>query len=145
MHENMDELMRSLHDTKKLLHNKSNENYKLRQELDALQDRRSNAASANVSELLSTVNDLRIENGDLSRVVGTLKRELKDTEHEHQFEMEKLDEEIEKREQQFNALEAQVVKVCLFTDELFQKILTFNYRLWHVPKNWKHERRRRIC
>ena len=114
MHENMDELVRSLHDAKQIARAKTAECQKLRQELDTMQDRHRAKSSVNVSELLDTLNDLRQENSDRAALVEKLKAELEEGEYVHRNQIAKLDEEIERREQEFTALETQVVKVFFF-------------------------------
>ena len=112
MHENMDDLVRSLHDAKQMLRNKSAECQKLRQELDMLQDRNNRAkSSVNVSELVETLSELRQENSERTKLVEKLKAELDDRDYVHRNEIAKLEADIERREQEFMALEARVVKV----------------------------------
>ncbi|KAI9270383.1 hypothetical protein BDA99DRAFT_557216 [Phascolomyces articulosus] len=118
MHENMDDLVRSLHDAKQKLRNKSAECQKLQQQLDLLQDRNRVKSSVNVAELLETVEKLRQEHLDRTKLVEKLKAELEDRDYVHQNEIAKLDAEIERREQEFMAMEAQVVKVTNGAEKL---------------------------
>ncbi|KAI9495428.1 hypothetical protein BDB00DRAFT_814644 [Zychaea mexicana] len=118
MHEHTDELVRSLHDAKQMLRGKTNECQKLREELeDALQNRH-NSRTKNVTELLETLDGLRQENSDRAKLVEKLRAELEDSDYVHRNQVAKLDAEIERREQEFMALEAQVVKVMNRAEKL---------------------------
>ena len=111
VYQDMDDMSKSLHETKQHLRDKTTECHVLKRDLAMIKERRQQLPSKDVSELLAMINRLRHEKDDLDLIVGQLRKELDGNTHNHRNEIIKLENEIDSREEEFIQLEEQVLKV----------------------------------
>lgn len=111
MYQDMESMSTSLHETRQQLRDKTTECQALKRDLAMINERRERIPTKDISELLSTISNLRREKDDLDLIVGELRQELDGNTFSHQNEITKLEKEIDSREEEFIKLEEQVLKV----------------------------------